>query len=123
MLDEIIRKDLLPSIKFGKNLRMLFPFCPAFHRRDTEPDRIAWNDPRRSLYPAHAQFWPTEIPEHVLFEKKARKFAQRRRKLLLRKILSGSLLRKTVLKRRGTKIGTAPAETKYPASTCHDCTV
>jgi len=101
---------------------MLFPFCPAFRRWDTEPDRIAWNDPRRSLYPAHAQFWPAEIPEHVLFERKARDLSRRRRRRLLRKVLSGGIFRQIVRKWRGSRIGTAPAGTGYPAGSCHDRT-
>lgn len=66
---------------------MLFPYCPSFRRRDVEPGRIAWNDPRRPLYPNHAEFWPAEEPEHVRFDRLARKFARRRRQIAFRRFL------------------------------------
>lgn len=66
---------------------MLFPYCPSFRRRDVDPCKIAWNDPRRALYPNHAEFWLIEEPEHVRFERLARKFARRRRQIAFRRLL------------------------------------
>lgn len=39
-----------------------------------------WNDPRRKLYPHHAEFWPEDLPEHVSFEREARKLRQQKQR-------------------------------------------
>ncbi|WP_420335368.1 hypothetical protein [Roseibium sp.] len=44
----------------------------------------AWNDPRRQLYPHHAELWPEDLPEHVCFERQARKLRQKKQRALAR---------------------------------------
>lgn len=44
----------------------------------------AWNDPRRQLYPHHAELWPEDIPEHVCFERQARKLRKEKQRVWLR---------------------------------------
>lgn len=44
----------------------------------------AWNDPRRSLYPHHAELWPEDLPEHVSFERQAIKLRQEKQRAWVR---------------------------------------
>ena len=50
------------------------------------PDRNelrAWNDPRRELYPNHAEFWSEEVPEHIVYQREALTLRRRKRRALL----------------------------------------
>ncbi len=73
---------------------MLIPYSVTFPNRPHRRNTVAWNDPVRTLFPHHAEFWPQETPEHVMFEEKARELARSRRKRLLDKLLPGFLRRK-----------------------------
>ena len=44
----------------------------------------AWNDPRRQLYPYHADLWPEDLPEHVLFEREAIALRNRKQRAWVR---------------------------------------
>ncbi|MEO1114968.1 MAG: hypothetical protein AAFY05_21655 [Pseudomonadota bacterium] len=44
----------------------------------------AWNDPRRQLYPHHAELWPEDLPEHVCFERQAIKLRQEKQRAWVR---------------------------------------
>ncbi|MEM8701317.1 MAG: hypothetical protein AAGF82_05775 [Pseudomonadota bacterium] len=44
----------------------------------------AWNDPRRQLYPYHADLWPEDLPEHVSFERQAIKLRQEKQRAWVR---------------------------------------
>lgn len=46
----------------------------------------AWNDPRRQLYPHHAELWPEDLPEHVVFERQARKLRQEKQRAFVRAV-------------------------------------
>ncbi|MEE4016017.1 hypothetical protein V1T76_28425 [Roseibium sp. FZY0029] len=66
---------------------MLIPYSMPLQRKCGETRLPSWNDPVRSLYPHHAEFWPQEMPEHVRLLDLSRRLARKRRKLLLLKLL------------------------------------
>ncbi|PVB60509.1 hypothetical protein [Labrenzia sp. 011] len=48
---------------------------------------LAWNDPKRALYPHEAVLWPAEVPEHVLFKRRSQLLVRRWRRRQLKRIL------------------------------------
>lgn len=43
-----------------------------------------WNDPRRQLYPHHAELWPEDLPEHVRFEREAKRLRKQKQRAWVR---------------------------------------
>jgi hypothetical protein len=66
---------------------MLIPYPLPLQKKSGGSRIPSWNDPVRSLYPHHAEFWPQEMPEHVRLLDLSRRLARKRRKLLLLKLL------------------------------------
>ncbi|MEO9526318.1 hypothetical protein [Roseibium sp.] len=66
---------------------------PSFNCRRDDQKGVspAWNDPIRSLHSHHAEFWPENLPENVLLERRHKARALRIRKLhckcLLRRLV------------------------------------
>lgn len=73
---------------------MLIPYSVSFRNGPSSSGAPAWDDPIRTLYPHHAEFWPRQVPEHVMLKQKARKIAKLRRWRFLKKLLPGFLTRK-----------------------------
>ncbi len=81
---EKFRVNSFMKIKYERILQMPIPYSLL---NVGEPDcdaGLAWNDPRRKLYPHHAEFWPDEIPEHVCFEMQAIELRKQKQKEWLR---------------------------------------
>ncbi|MGX1498765.1 hypothetical protein ACSSV1_003816 [Labrenzia sp. MBR-25] len=66
---------------------MLIPYSMPLQKKCGDTRMPSWNDPVRSLYPHHAEFWPQEMPEHVRLLDLSRRLARKRRRLLLLKLL------------------------------------
>ena len=50
---------------------MPIPYSMLNLKAPAKDDLRAWDDPRRKLYPNHAEFWPEDIPEHIVYQRKA----------------------------------------------------
>lgn len=85
--------------------------------RDTPP---AWNDPRRNLFPHHAEFWPEEVPEHVRFQRLDRKITRRRRWLFVLRLVYPKTVRKA-LKRHNDRTGALGAGLKKSSHSRQVC--
>lgn len=72
------------EIKYERILQMPIPYSLLNPNAPKQDDLHAWNDPRRDLYPHHAEFWPEETPEHVRFELEARELRKRKQAAWLR---------------------------------------
>ncbi len=57
-------------------------FIKVSDRADGKP---SWNDPRRQIYPHHAEFWPEDVPETVVFVALQEAQAREARRRLLRR--------------------------------------
>ncbi|WP_156510466.1 hypothetical protein [Labrenzia sp. OB1] len=66
---------------------MSIPLPPRSQSARTKNGGLAWNDPLRELHPHHAVFWPEDLPEHVLLERRHMARALRIRKLFWRRLL------------------------------------
>lgn len=75
---------------------MIFPLslgrrsCQRAHQSEydrrilDDPQRVTWNDPRRMLYPHHLEFWPQDLPEHVLHRQTALRLRRHKQRAWLR---------------------------------------
>lgn len=59
----------------------------AMRRHDDRDTDYRHNAYIRSLYPHHAEFWPGNLPEHVVFQRLARAEARRQRRRTLKRLL------------------------------------
>jgi hypothetical protein len=66
---------------------MLIPYSLPLQKKFGDNRVPGWNDPLRSLYPDHAEFWPQQIPEHIRLLELSRRLARKRRRLFLLKLL------------------------------------
>lgn len=66
---------------------MLIPYSLPLRKKHCVSRLPAWDDPVRSLYPHHAEFWPQQIPEHVRLLKLGKRLARKRRRLAVMKFL------------------------------------
>ncbi|MHA7774975.1 hypothetical protein [Roseibium sp. M-1] len=66
---------------------MLIPYSLPLDRSGHQAASHPWDDPVRALYPHHREFWPADIPEHVLLQQRSLRLARKRRRLKVLKIL------------------------------------
>jgi hypothetical protein len=97
---------------------MLMPFRMPDERRTSENQRVSREDFRRFLYPHHAQFWPEDLPEHVVFQEENRRRIQERRRAALGRILRLEGLRLLFGKLANKKNNSAAS--RSPATVCAD---
>ncbi len=87
---------------------MLAPGQLPVQHRISKDDPPAWNDPRRQIFPHHEEFWPCDLPEHVLFEKENRRRIRERRLQWLKAIFLPAWLRPTAKEKRAQTIAEDP---------------
>ncbi|CTQ54472.1 hypothetical protein LP7551_03005 [Roseibium album] len=95
---------------------MLMPFRLPDEHRTSESQRVSREDFRRFLYPYHAQFWPEDIPEHIMFQEKNRRLMREKRRAALRRILRFEWLLQTFKKPVNENV--EPGESKSPETAC-----
>ena len=106
---------------------MLIPYPLPLERKGCPASARQWDDPVRALYPHHREFWPAEVPEHVLLQQLSLRLARKRRRLKVLKILRWLLSPATALFGRGSrprlaKARPAPVSLPLAAGGCHaDC--
>jgi hypothetical protein len=116
LLHENIGVIILIMIIIGTRRTMLMPFRMPDNRRTSENQRVSREDFRRSLYPHHAQFWPEDIPEHIMFQEENRRLTRERRRSALRRIFRLEWLLRTF--RKPVNENVEPSETKSPGTVC-----
>lgn len=70
---------------------MHIPYCLPLKRDGKRGNTPDWQDPIRGLYPNHAEFWPSEPPEHHQMLQRHLRMARKRRRLMLIKLLKWCL--------------------------------
>jgi hypothetical protein len=97
---------------------MLMPFRMPDERRTSENQRVSREDFRRFLYPHHAQFWPEDTPEHILFQEKNRRLLREKRRSTLKRILRFEWLLPTF--RKSVNANVEQGESKSLKTACAD---
>ena len=67
------------KIKYERKTEMPFPYSHQDVNTSDRDRSLAWDDPRRSLFPHHEEFWPADVPEHVYYEQLALQQRQQKR--------------------------------------------
>jgi hypothetical protein len=118
LLHENIGVIILIMIIIGTRRTMLMPFRMPDEHRTSENGRVSREDFRRFLYPYHAQFWPEDIPEHIMFQEKSRRLMRAKRRAALRRILRFEWLLQTF--RKPVNECVEQSESKSPETVCAD---